>query len=262
MWALAKTTFRFLIATLVALPMAAQPVANAQKAATSVAGDWQGTLHTGGQELHLILHISQTVEGAFKATLDSVDQNANGIPVTSMSLKEGKLIFAVDAVNGSYEGKLDAAATLIEGSWSQGQPMPLTFKRAVKKSDIDGDWLGTLDTGAAKLRLQFHLTSTPEGLSATVDSLDQGAMAMPASRVTRDGVNLTVELKQIGGTFSGTVDKDLAAISGTWSQRGGSAPLSLKKVKDPDKELAMPVRPQDPVKPYPYREEEVVYDNK
>jgi len=256
----------FLVAVLIAaLPMAAQTAAttaNAQKATPSITGDWQGTLSVSGQELHLILHIAQTANGAFKATLDSVDQNANGIPITSMSLKEGKLVFTVDAVRGSYEGKLNAGATLIEGTWSQGQPLPLTFKRAVKKADIDGDWLGTLEVGGAKLRLQFHITSTPEGFHATVDSLDQGAMAMPASAVTRGGSKLQVELKQINGSFSGTIDKDLTTIDGSWNQNGASAALVLKRVTNPTKELAMPVRPQDPVKPYPYHEEDVVYDNK
>src|SRR5258708_3054719 len=124
MRALIKVFSCFLAAVLVAWPMAAQTpanTANAQKPAPSIAGDWQGTLQAGGQELHLVLHIAQAADGVFKATLDSVDQNANGIPITSMSLKEGKLVFAVDAVRGSYEGKLDAGATLIEGTWSQGQ---------------------------------------------------------------------------------------------------------------------------------------------
>ena len=143
--------------------MAAQTAAtaaNAQKATPS--GDWQGTLSAGGQDLHLILHIAQAADGAFKATLDSVDQGANGIPISSMSLKDDKMVFAVDAVHGSYEGKISADGSMIEGTWSQGQALPLTFK----------------------------------------------------------------------------------------------------KIADSAKQLAKPVRPQDPVKPYPYHEEDVVYDNK
>ncbi len=55
--------------------------------AQNIAGDWQGTLKAGPAELRLVLHIAKNADGSFKATLDSVDQGANGIPVTSISLR-------------------------------------------------------------------------------------------------------------------------------------------------------------------------------
>ncbi len=58
-----------------------------QRAAPALVGDWQGTLKVGGVELRLVLHVSEGESGDWKATLDSVDQGANGIPVTSMSFK-------------------------------------------------------------------------------------------------------------------------------------------------------------------------------
>jgi len=47
--------------------------------AQDVTGDWNGTLHANGAELRLVLHISKNPDGGLKATLDSVDQGANGI---------------------------------------------------------------------------------------------------------------------------------------------------------------------------------------
>ena len=58
---------------------------------TEVAGDWHGSLHTAGGELHLVLHITRGQDGSLGATLDSVDQNANGIPVTKITLKGSEL---------------------------------------------------------------------------------------------------------------------------------------------------------------------------
>ena len=78
--------------------------------------------------------------------------------------------------------------------------------------------------------------------------------------MTRNGPSLKMELKAIGGVFDGKINKDLTAIDGTWSQGGSSFPLALKRAKD-QAELE-PRRPQNPVKPYPYREEQVSYDNK
>jgi pimeloyl-ACP methyl ester carboxylesterase len=237
--------------------------------AQNLAGDWQGTLKPAGAELRLVLHITKADDGSWKGMLDSVDQGANGIPVTSISLKESKLKFTVESVNGSYEGTVNADATEISGTWTQGQSLPLDFKKTTtptktehapaKASDIDGAWMGTLDAGTAKLRIVFHITNTADGLTATMDSLDQDMKGLPVTKVTRDGSSLKLELKQIGGAFEGTIDKDRQSVSGTWSQSGNSLPLQLKRVKD-SAELERP-RPQDPAKPYPYREEDVSFEN-
>ena len=200
--------------------------------ARSIVGDWQGTLRPPGAELRLVLHITEGGDGGLKATLDSIDQGANGIPVASVTLKDSKLTLNVEAVHGTYEGTVNGDATEIKGTWSQGQPLPLDFKRAAAPSDIDGAWEGTLDTGAAKVRLVFHITNTADGLTATMDSPDQGAKGIPVTAVTRTGSSLKLELKQIGGGFEGKISADLASIEGNWTQGGGTLALTLKRSKD------------------------------
>jgi hypothetical protein len=209
--------------------------------AKSIAGDWQGTLRPPGGELRLVLHITEGGDGSLKATLDSVDQGANGIPVSSITLKDSKLSFTVEAAGSTYEGTVNADATEITGTWTQGQPLPLDFKRgtiptktehkAAKPSDIDGAWTGTLDAGAQKLRVVFHIANTEDGLMATMDSPDQNVAGVPVTTVTRTGPSLKMELKGIGGLFEGKISSDLATIEGTWSQPGGSLPLTLKRGK-------------------------------
>ena len=209
----------------------------------NIVGDWQGTLKAGMAELRLVLHIASDQDGNLKATMDSVDQGANGIPVTSISLKESKLSLAVDSVHGTYEGKVNSDVTAIAGTWTQGQPLPLDFKRQTtplktqhkpaKPSDIDGAWAGTLDAGASKLRVVFHITNTEDGLTATMDSPDQNANGLPVTAVSRSGLSLTMELKQIPGSgrFAGKINKELTEIEGTWTQGGATLPLLLKRVK-------------------------------
>ncbi|MGA3134870.1 MAG: serine hydrolase [Terracidiphilus sp.] len=107
--------------------LALSPLCRAQ---AQIAGDWQGTLITPGPQLHLVLHIAAAKDGSLTATLDSVDQGANGIPVTAVTLKDSKLSLTVDAVHGTYEGTVNKDATEIDGTWSQGQPFDLNFKRA------------------------------------------------------------------------------------------------------------------------------------
>ncbi len=250
-----KTMFIAVLAVLAASGLCAQ----------DVTGDWQGTLKAGGAELRLVLHITKAADGSLQATLDSIDQGARGIPAGVVTLRDSKLSFVASAINGKYEGTVNAAATAIDGTWTQGQPLPLAFRRApapkpAASSDIDGTWSGTLDTGAIKLRMVFHIVNTGDGLTATADSPDQNVTGIPVTSITRDGSTFKLEMKQINGAFEGKISADLLTIEGTWTQGGRGLPLTLRRVKDAA-ELERR-RPQTPVKPYPYREEEVAYENR
>jgi len=225
-------------------------------AAQDIAGDWQGTLSASGAELRLVLHITKAPDNSLKATLDSIDQpGANGIPVDSVTLKDSKLSLDVATVHGTYEGKVAADGKTITGTWTQNQALPLEFKRAAapvktehkpaKPSDMDGTWSGTLDTGTAKLRIVFHITNTEDGLTATMDSPDQGMKGLPATGVTREGTSLKIEAKQIGGNFSGKISADLSSVDGSWSQGGASLPLVLKRAKDQAEVEHKPAKPSD-----------------
>ena len=239
--------------------------------AQDITGDWQGTLSAGGAELRLVLHINKAADGSLTATLDSIDQaGANGIPVTSITFKNSQLNLAIDFLHGTYEGNVAPDGSKITGTWSQGSALPLEFKRTTaaikvehkpaKPSDIDGYWMGTLDLGAFKLRVVFNLVNTEDGLIATLDSPDQGVKGQPTTSVTRDGAKLKIVAKAIGGDFEGTISADLSSIDGTFTQLGSPHALLLKRVKDQaETELK---RPQNPVKPYPYHDEDVTYENK
>ena len=123
---------------------------------------------------------------------------------------------------------------------------------------VEGDWFGTLAAGAANLRLAFHIKRA-EGalLSGTFDSLDQGAMGLRIETVTFNGSTVRFEMKAPLASFEGTLAADGSRISGTWMQGGATLPLVLTRgVPKP------PNRPQEPKRPYPYADEEVVYQNK
>jgi hypothetical protein len=208
--------------------------------AQAIEGDWEGTLKVGDAELRLALHVKKDDKGALKATFDSVDQGAMGIPVSSVSFNDGTLKFALDQAQASYEGKLDAGRNIISGTWSQmGGSAPFDFARpkpraeakprTPKPSDIDGAWEGALDAGGQTLRVALHITTYEDGMSAKFDSLDQNITGAPVTTIQRDGTKLKFEMKQFAGAYEGTIDKELKTITGDWSQGGGSLPLVLKR---------------------------------
>ena len=126
--------------------------------------------------------------------------------------------------------------------------------------DIEGLWMGSLEVpGGLEVRILFNISARPDSsINATMDSLDQGVSGIPVETVTYKDDNLRLEVKSIRGVFEGTLKEDGKTIEGKWTQAGSVFPLVLNHIeKTPDLR-----REQDPVKPYPYAEEEVVYKNK
>lgn len=208
--------------------------------AQDATGDWQGTLKAGGAEIRVVIHISKNAAGNLTATFDSPDQGATGIKAGPIDLRGNKLSFAVISIGGSYDGTLNDAGGAIAGVWTQQRlDFPLDFRRmtaaaktehkAVPPSPIDGAWFGTLDTAAGKLHLAFHIVNTEDGLTASMDSLHQGARGLPVTAVSREGMTLRLEMKQLAGGFEGRISADNSTIEGRWTQSGGSLPLVLTR---------------------------------
>ena len=119
--------------------------------------------------------------------------------------------------------------------------------------EMAGTWSGRLDVGGNKLRLVFHLTQSPEGWRATMDSPDQGAKGIPV-----DSVVVTSQTVQLySRPMQMRVDVVLWGadhLMGSFSQGGFTTSLMLQRGA-PER----PRRPQEPQPPYPYRSEEVTF---
>jgi uncharacterized protein len=244
-----------------------------------IAGDWQGILSVDGNQLRIILHIVADKDGTLSATGDDPDQGQMGTKASSVSFKDSKLNVAFDVYNGVYSGTLSADGNQLTGTWTQGQPVELNFTRApaaqaapaqaaaapaapatTSATALDGTWLGSIDTGALKLRIAFKIAAGGDGLTAQMQSPDQSPTWLPVSSITSKDSDVTIALPALGITYSGKIAADLNSIDGTFTQSGNALPLSLKRIKD-ESELEVK-RPQNPIKPYPYRDEDVTYPGK
>jgi fermentation-respiration switch protein FrsA (DUF1100 family) len=245
-----------------------------KRAPAEIDGTWLGTLDAGTLKLRLAFKIANGPDG-LTASLASPDQGPGWLPATSVTRSGNEIKIDLKPIGATFEGKIGSDLNSIDGTFTQGGiPLPLVVKRvtgqaeqallnsqnAVKPSEIDGDWLGTLDTGAMKLRLVLKIVNSSNGLTAVLQSPDQGPTWIPVTSVTRNGSALTFEIKPLAVVFDGKIAADLGSIEGTFTQGGRPLPLTLKRVKD-RAELETH-HSQTPVKPYPYHEEDVTYANK
>lgn len=100
---------------------------------------------------------------------------------------------------------------------------------AAYMAQLAGTWSGKLTAGGSSLRIVFNIRVENGAYVATMDSPDQGVKAIPVSKVTRSGSAVSIEVKMIGGVFSGELASDGGKINGMWQQSGMSFPLNLEK---------------------------------
>jgi len=235
----------------------------------SMEGHWAGSLQAGEAVLHLVLHVSKAADGSFKATIDSLDQGVYGIEVSSLALKGTVLKFNVPSVAASYEGKFSPDHGHIEGAWTQGSAsLALVFHRqaagagagkpANAIASAEGVWQGALEGNGMRLRLQLHVShDDAKQLVAALDSPDQGVGGMPAVKVSQKESAFHFEIPVVNGVYDGTLSAAKTAITGKWLQNSVEQKLDFHR----SDQLLELLRPQNPVKPYPYREEEKTFPN-
>lgn len=126
---------------------------------------------------------------------------------------------------------------------------------AVTRDQIEGLWYGTLPVTAGALRLALHITVSNSSLVATIDSLDQHVLGIPAS-ISFHGSRVVVDVPSVHGAYRGEVNPSARTMTGVWEQAGAQLRLQLQKV---------PAIPQvssvsEPARPFPYVTREVVVD--
>ncbi len=100
--------------------------------APGIEGIWQGSLDVGnGAKLRIVFNLTSK-SGKLTGTMDSPDQGAKGIPLSSVTFVNGTLKIGCDAVKGTYEGKQGKGGEIV-GTWKQGPAsLPLTVKKTKK----------------------------------------------------------------------------------------------------------------------------------
>ena len=127
----------------------------------------------------------------------------------------------------------------------------LTASIQVGAQSLDGIWKGTLAAGPQKLTLILHVSEAER--SAKLDVMEQGVKGLPLAVNVLGNDSLNVAMTQIGLHYAGRLRNGV--IEGTFSQNGFITQLIFNKGEVVQK------RPQEPKPPFPYRVENVQFEN-
>ena len=124
------------------------------------------------------------------------------------------------------------------------------------RPEFEGHWEGSIDISGTPLGILVDLSYKEGYWVGTIDIPAQSAEGLHLSDILLAAMEIQFVIDAIPGepTFKGVLAD--GKISGTFTQQGQIFPFTLGR-----ETFNGPARPQEPTPPYPYRQEEVSFEN-
>ncbi len=127
--------------------------------------------------------------------------------------------------------------------------------------DITGKWYGTAELGEdKKISFIFNIENTENKYVTTIEIPTQRVSGLKPQKTSFKNGALFIDGANLGIKYEGSFNKKTQQFEGTFSEGLNALPLILKREKIKIKKTSK--RPQEPVKPYPYNDDEVIFKNK
>lgn len=123
--------------------------------------------------------------------------------------------------------------------------------------NINGSWKGDLKISNTTLTIAFNVKKSESGYSATMDSPSQNAYGIPVKETSLKDSIVVFKIDRPKISYSGKL-VGANKLIGEFKQGNTSLPLELLKVSELRNDNS---RPQEPLKPFPYVSEDVVFKN-
>lgn len=213
------------------------------------------------------LHVTHDDESGYTATIILFSAAAFDKAVENIEVDEASLAFSVPIPNDAigFSGSISDDGQRYIGAVTQGEAdASFEFGRAPMPLELNAlAFTGALQAGAMKLEIAIVLAKTPGGnWVGHFDAPAQGVKALPIINISADEsgkISGMLPVPPGGASIDASLNDTRRQLSGTFHQSGMEIPLELKH--DPNYEYREIVRPQDPVDPLPYQEQEIVVEH-
>jgi uncharacterized protein len=126
---------------------------------------------------------------------------------------------------------------------------------AFSQNSVNGYWQGLLSFSGQEFHITFNLQNDNNILAAKLSVKEQSVVDLPMDTAWMSDSLLIIKSKVAHLVYEGVFIPDSMKINGTWKQGSTKIPLNLSYTDT----IEVVKHPQEPVKPYPYKEEEVTF---
>jgi hypothetical protein len=195
----------------------------------------------------IVVDLARNSSNALTGTISVPPQNLRGFPLVIEAAEGRSLSFRFRGAPGSrqFHGTLSEDGTSIAGEFVQGgYAMPFVLSRkgapeidapvksAAVGKELEGPWSATLDSAAPNgdpRRILLTLSNQPDGTSTgTLFNSGEG-LQIPIASIPQKDSSVTLDLKAVGGSYSGTVNADGSELKGTYIQGTTVLPITFRR---------------------------------
>jgi len=229
-----------LLAALFLLPAA--PLA-AQSAADP-SGHWEGAIQAPNMEVRFEIDLAKNSKGELAGSFGQPAENLRGLPLANFAMDGRSIDFQIKgsaAGQRTFKGALSADGASMSGDFSQaGFTVRFSLTRtgdarvdtparnASIGKELEGTWNGTVDVNGLQRRLVLTLANQPDGAATgNVLNVDEG-LEIPISAITQKGSSVTLDVKAVGGSFSGALNAEGTELVGTLTQGSAVEPVTFR----------------------------------
>jgi hypothetical protein len=231
-----------LVAVVLTLTLASPVLAQSPADPT---GHWEGTITAPMGQIDFEVDVVRDGSGTLVATYGQKGQGVRGLKLTQVAL-DGRT-FAFVLFDGGPGGGVFKAEILSDSKTMSGEVkatrgtvpfmayrtgeaamLPAVKNPAVTKG-LEGTWTGTLDVGGTPIALILAIANRPDGTASVLIAQVARPEVQVDAALKEDGSAVSFEVPATSGSWAGTFDGN--ALSGTWTQSGGSLPLTLTRAR-------------------------------
>jgi len=215
--------------------------------AVEPSGHWEGAVHAPGMEVLIEVDLAKNASGELTGTFSQPGQNLKGIPLTNFAAEGRSISFQIKGAapgDRAFKASFSVDGKSMSGDFSQSvYSVPFSLSRtgdtrieaparsAPIGKELEGTWNGTLDVNGIQRRLILNMANQPDGTATgNFVNVDEG-LEIPIATITHKGSSVTLDIKAVGGSYSGALNPEGTELIGTLTQGPATLPLTFRLAK-------------------------------
>ncbi len=210
-------------------------------------GHWEGAIHAPNMEVQIEIDLTKNSQGELAGTFGNPVQKLKGLPLANFAVDGRSIGFQIKgsaAADRTFKGALSADGTSMSGDYSQGgYTMPFKINRigdariepparsATIGKELEGTWSGTFDVNGVQRSLVLTMVNQPDGTATGTFVNVEEALEIPVTTITQQASTVTLDVKAVGGSYSGTLNAEGTELVGTLTQGAATLPLTFRRAK-------------------------------
>jgi hypothetical protein len=210
-------------------------------------GHWEGGIHTPEMSISIQVDLTRNSAGQLTGTISVPPQNLKGFPLVIESAEGRAISFRFRGAPGNrlFQGVIAEDSGSISGDFIQsGYTMPFALSRkgaaqidapipsAPISKELEGPWSATLDgtyQNGIPRKIILTLSNQPDGTSTGSVFNPGDGLEIPITSITQNASNVTLDLRAVSGSYSGTINTEGTELVGTFIQGTAVLPLTFRR---------------------------------